>query len=342
MNSNTKGNFLQGRFFGLIGIILLLVAPLPMPTYQQHILVLVLFYAYCASCWNIVCGFVGTLSLGHAVFLGLGAYISTVLLQQLSLSPWIGMFVGAIITCIFGVIIGYPCFRLSGPYFALTTIALGELLRIWVENNEYLFGVYIGGSRGLLLEQTGYQPVAFEFNGKIPYYYVMLVFLAVILYVTYRIKNSKIGYYLVAIRSDPDAAESLGVPLAKYKLIAMAISCFMMAFAGTFYAQFFRYIGPTRIFGHALSVQIALIALVGGQGTVFGPLFGSLLLVPVTEFLSEHFGGELPGLNLFIYGVVTMLVVFYMPKGIHDYIVRFFSWLERLIGISKKPEKQKA
>ncbi|NLC84045.1 MAG: branched-chain amino acid ABC transporter permease [Ruminococcaceae bacterium] len=144
---------------------------------------------------------------------------------------------------------------------------------------------------------------------------------------TFFIKRNKLGFYLTAIKSDPDAAESLGIQLSKYKTIAMVISTFMIAFAGTFYAQYFRYVGPTRVFGIDLSIQIALIGLIGGQGTVFGPFFGALLLVPVSEFLAERFGGSIPGLNLFIYGIIMILVVFFMPKGINDYIIRAFKWL---------------
>jgi branched-chain amino acid transport system permease protein len=323
-----KENFLKGRLFAFLGLALLLVIPLPMGSYEQDILIMVLFYAFASTAWNIICGFVGTLSLGHAVYLGIGGYISTLLLLNLQLSPWVGMFVGAVITSVIGILIGFPCFRLKGPYFTLASIALGNIVLIWVQNNEYLFGIDIKGAMGLLLPQTGNQAVAFEFAGKLPYYYIMLVFLLVVILISRLISRSRLGYYLVAIRSDPDAAESLGIPLVRYKLIAMAISTFFISFAGTFYAQYYRYIGPDRVFGNDLSVQIALIALIGGQGTILGPLFGAILLVPLSSFLSEYFGGTLPGLHLFIYGVVMMLVVFYMPNGIHDYVMRFFRWAE--------------
>ncbi len=340
MNSKERPNFFKGKIFAILALLILLVVPNFVSTNVQIVFILILFYALCASCWNIVCGFVGELSLGHAVFLGLGAYISSLLLMDCSLSPWVGMFIAAIITAIFGVIVGLPCFRLHGPYFALTTIALGELIRIFVENNEKIFGINLRGAMGLVLKQTGNQFIAFEFANKITYYYVLVVFVAITIFVTWLIKNSKLGFYLTAIKSDSDAAESLGIKLTKYKLIAMAISCFMISFAGTFYAQYFRYVGPTRIFSHDMSVQIALIALVGGQGTVFGPLMGACLLVPITEFLSEEFGGALPGLHLFIYGVVMILVVLYMPKGIYQTVVKFFSKLEnKIFGNEKKKSK---
>lgn len=324
-----KGNnFFQGKLFMLLLLVLLVVVPLPMGSYGQDIMIMVLFYAFASTAWNILCGFVGTLSLGHAMYLGMGGYISTLLLTNLNLSPWVGMFIGAAITSVVAVLVGYPCFRLKGPYFTLASIALANIMLIWVQNNEYFFGVDIKGAMGLLLPQTGNQAVAFEFGGKLPYYYIMLAFLIVAVLISYLILRSRLGYYLVAIRSDPDAAESLGIPLVRYKLIAMAVSTFLIAFAGTFYAQYYRFIGPDRVFGGDLSVQIALIALIGGQGTILGPLFGAILLVPVSSFLSAYFGGSVAGLHLFIYGIIMMLVVYYMPKGIHDYIVHFFRWVE--------------
>ena len=324
---NDKKNILDGKLFLILAILAFVFLPMGATSYGQHTFIMIAFYAYVATAWNIVCGFVGTLSLGHAVYAGIGGYISTLLLMEGGMSPWIGMFIGALITTVIGVLVGYPCFRLKGPYFALTSIAFSELIRIWVENNEYLFGVNIKGSMGLVLPQYGNNFMAFEFAGKLPYYYIILSFLAIAILVSFLIHRSKLGFYLTAIRSDPDAAESLGIGLAKYKVIAMGISTFLIAFGGTFYAQYFRYIGPTRIFGHDLSVQIALLALVGGQGKVFGPLMGAVLLVPLTEVLSEHFGGTLPGLHLFIYGIVMMLVIFFMPNGIHEYATKLFNWV---------------
>lgn len=342
MNQNTKSSFFQKIILFIIMLIAAILAPLALGRYEQHTLIMVVFFAFAASAWNIVCGFVGTVSLGHAIFLGVGAYTSTLLLLYTNLSPWIGMFAGAVVAAIFGVLIGYPCFKLKGPYFTLTTIAFGELIRIWVENNESLFGIDIKGSMGLLLPQTGNNPVKFEFSSKLPYYYVMLAFLIIVLLITQYIKTHKLGYYLTAIKSDPDAAESLGIPLAKYKLIAMIISTFLMAFAGTFYAQYYRYVGPTRVFGHDLSVQIALIALIGGQGTVLGPLFGAVLLVPVSELLSEKFGGALPGLHLFIYGVIMILVIHFMQNGIHGYVIKLYEKIKSLFTKNKKLNKARS
>lgn len=327
MLEKRKNKFFQGPLFVLIGLFLALFLPILVTRYQQHLLIMIMLFAYAATCWNMICGFIGELSLGHAVYLGVGGYVSTLLLMYTGLTPWLGMFVGAALATVFGLVIGYPALRLKGPYFTLTTIAFAEILRIWIENNEFLFGLDIKGSMGLVLPQYGYSFAAYEFESKLAYYYIILGFLIIGIILTFFIKRNKLGFYLTAIKSDPDAAESLGIQLSKYKTIAMVISTFMIAFAGTFYAQYFRYVGPTRVFGIDLSIQIALIGLIGGQGTVFGPFFGALLLVPVSEFLAERFGGSIPGLNLFIYGIIMILVVFFMPKGINDYIIRAFKWL---------------
>ena len=332
MKVDTKSKSFK-TFLGLIiGAVIFILIPLPLGIYEQNILILIMYYAFAAMAWNILCGFVGTLSLGHGVFVGVGGYISSLLLLNLGLSPWIGMFVGATIAALFGVLIGYPCFRLKGPYFALTTIAFNALLCVWVTNNESLFGIDIKGSMGLSLPNKGNDFGAFQFSNKLVYYYVIFGFVIIGLIITYLLKRSKLGYYLTAIKSDPDAAESLGIHIGRYKMIAMLISSFMIAFAGTFYAQYFRYISPDRIFGGDFSIEIALIGLVGGQGTVFGPLLGALLLVPIGQLLSGYFGGSLPGLHLFIYGLIMILVIFFMPMGINSVVVEGYHKLKAMLN----------
>lgn len=290
--------------------------------YIQHIATMVLFYAYAASAWNILSGFVGDISLGHCVFIGVGGYTSCILFNQLGISPWIGMIAGMGVSILFGVIIGLPCFRLRGPYFTIATIAFAELVRQFVENNSTLGPIDLKGSMGFVVNHNpdsgpgvGSLLKYFLASDKAPFYWLMLIFLIIVVFLTLWIRNSRLGNYLIAIQSNQDAAESLGIPVTKYKLIAMSISCGLIAVCGTFYAQFFRYIGPTRIFGIDLSMTVALIALIGGRGTVFGPVLGAFLIVPLTEFLSARYS-NVSGLNLFVYGIILCLVVLYLPKGI--------------------------
>ena len=215
-----------------------------------------------------------------------------------------------------------------------------ELLGTFISNTESLGPVPIKGGSGWSLSQTGNQAVMFEFSSKLSYFYIAFALMVIGLFVTYRMSESKLGYYLVAIRSDDDAAKSLGINVTKYKLIAMAISCFMISIAGTFYAQYFRYIGPDRIFSYDLSVQVALIALIGGQGTVMGPIIGAIILVPLSEMLSAKFAGQMSGLNLFLYGVVMMLVVYFMPHGFGEHVVSILQKAEeKIFGKIKRKAK---
>ena len=335
---NYKGtSIFKGKFFVLILGLVLAIVPAFCGTYVQTIFILICFYAFAAVAWNFLCGYVGTLSLGHSLYMGLGGYVSTILLEVKGVSPWVGMFAGACIAMLIGVIVGYPTFRLKGPYFTLSSIALVELISTFVMNSENLGPIPLKGSSGWSLTNTGGNPLMYEFSTKLGYYYVILALLAAGVLITYKMSNSKLGYYLVAIRSDDDAAKSLGISVTKYKLIAMIISSFMIALAGTFYAQYFRYIGPDRIFSYGLSIQIALIALIGGQGTVMGPVIGSIVLVPLSEILSARFAGKLSGLNLFLYGVIMMLVIFFMPHGLCEHVVKLAQRVEeKLFGSKKK------
>jgi branched-chain amino acid transport system permease protein len=325
--------FYAKRFWITLCLIILVGIPLVVTNrYTLNIFILVLFYAFMGYSWNIVCGFVGELSLGHSVFVGVGGYVSTLLFINLGISPWLGMVAGMAVSAVAGVIVGFPCFKAKGPYFTLATIAFSELLRIYVTNTETgLFGLPLKGAMGLLLPYDGEKFSLFTFNGKVPYYYIILVFFLVAIVITVIIKRNKLGYYLTAIKSDPNAAESLGINITKYKLIAIVISSAMIGCAGTFYAQYFRYIGPERIFGHNLAIEIALIALIGGQGTVLGPALGAIVLIPISEYLAAHFG-SIGGLHLFIYGVVMILVVMFMPKG----IVEVFHRLGNKLGLGSR------
>jgi branched-chain amino acid transport system permease protein len=321
---NKEGNFLKKNFFLIILGMLLVFLPIPVGTYMQSIILMVVMYAYFASCWNILCGFLGVLSLGHAVFLGIGAYISSCLFLYADVSPWFGMLVGGLIVAVLSIVIGFATFRMRGPYFTLTTIAMGEMIRVWVETNDYFLGIDIKGSRGLLLPSKGESFLNLEFSNKLGYYYVILAMLVLVLIISHLILKSRLGYYMTAIKSDETAAESLGIVPLRYKLIGIALSSFLISLGGTFYAHYYHYINPTRIFGSDLSVQIALIALIGGQGKVLGPVFGAVLLIPISELLAMLFGGQLPGLHLFVYGIALMLCVRYLPDGIHDLIIGFF------------------
>jgi branched-chain amino acid transport system permease protein len=306
---------------GISAIVLLTFFLLPLvvtsPTLMQ-IFILVVLYAYFTSTWNFVGGFAGVLPLGHSAFVGIGAYTSTVLLQTYGLSPWFGMLVGGLLASIVGVIIGMPTLKLRGAYFALATIAIGEGIRVLVENVKEVGPFKINGPSGLSIALSENSFTAFQFNTKAPYYYIILIMLLLVLLLTYYMMNSKIGYYLAAGGEEPEAAEALGIKVSRYKVIAMAISCFLTALGGTFYAQLMLYFYPKSILGLDMSYEIAFIALIGGRGTILGPVLGALLLRPVSELTRIYLGNSLPGLHLVIFGLILIVVMRYYPKGLVD------------------------
>jgi len=316
-----------------VAVLAVLLPWIVQDSYFIHTVIMVLYFAYMATAWNFVCGYVGQLSLGHSVFSGVAGYVTVLLFIQTGLSPWLGMLAGGAVAALLAVAIGFPTFRLKGPYFTLTTIAFAEILRIWFENTDTFLGIPLKGAEGLVVPLIGDSWAAFQFNGKTAYYYIVLAMLALAMAATAWMERSRLGYYLKAIRGDSDAAESLGVSPTRYSLIALCISAFMTGIGGAFFAQFFRYINPERNMGIDLSIDMAVMAIVGGQGTVFGPALGALLLHPVAEVMRSWFGGGVLGLHLVVYGVVLILAVTYLPKGIIDP-------LSRLIGRGRKRKEQ--
>lgn len=300
----------------MLAIALLLPVVFPHP-YLLHSAAMILYFAYMATSWNFICGYVGQLSLGHAAFSGAAGYVSVLLFTGAGLSPWIGMVLGGAFAALMSVPVGYATFRLKGPYFTLTTIAFAEILRIWLENTDMFLGIPLRGAQGLTVPPVGGSSlIAFQFDSKAIYYYIILAMLVLAMLATALMERSRLGFYLKAIRGDRDGAESLGVNPTRFSLIALAISAFMTGLGGAFYAQFFRYINPERNMGIDLSIDMAIMTIVGGQGTILGPTLGALLLHPIGELMRASFGGQILGLHLVIYGIALMIAVLYFPKGI--------------------------
>jgi branched-chain amino acid transport system permease protein len=290
--------------------------------YWLQVLIWVLFFAYLSAAWNLIGGFAGQYSIGHAGFLGIGAYTSSLLHINAGLSPWLGMLVGGVAAAGVGGVIGYPCFRLRGAFFSLVTIAFAEMLRVGTELTDSAFGVEVNGVRGLLLPVLGHRPTAFQFVDKRYYYFIMLALLFVVLAVGWAVKRSRLGYYLTAISDDEDVVASLGVNPARAKLVALLLSAFFTAIGGTFYAQFILFITPTRTMSLDFSVQMVIMAVLGGLGTVLGPVYGAVILVPIAELTRAVWGGGLQGVHLIVYGVLLMAVILYAPQGVEGWVRR--------------------
>lgn len=316
--------YLPALFIGL-----LLVNPLVFrSTTFIQVLILVLWYSCLTASWNLVGGFAGVLPLGHSVFAGIGAYTSTLLFIHAGLSPWIGMLAGGIIAAVVALLIGIPTFKLHGAYYALSSIAFVEVVRIITENTQQIGSLKINGVQGLLVPLKGHAPLYFQFGNKLWYYYVIIGLLFLIVYITYRIHKSKMGYYLVAGGEDQEAAESLGINVTRYKLTALSLSAFFTALTGTFYAQLVLYVFPQGIISLNLSFEIAFIAIIGGRGTLLGPVLGALILVPIGEISRIYLSGsQFIGIHLFIYGTIIILAMLYKPSGMMRSIERGYDAL---------------
>ncbi len=307
---------MAARLAPLLAAAALVALPPLLPKYALEVLISILFFGYLGACWNILGGYGGQFSFGHAAFFGLGAYTSTLLFLHWGVSPWIGMLAGGLLAAGFGLFAGYLSFRygLRGPYFSLVTLAFAEMLRVVAVNWKA-----VGSSLGLVVPNRGSAPALFLFAEKLPYYYVILTMAVGALVITRAMERSRMGYALAAIRENEDAAEAAGVDALSTKLSAMALSSFLTALGGTFYAQYFSYIDPSLTFGPAISIGGLLPAIVGGAGTVTGPLLGSFVLTPISELTRAALRGR-AGADIMLYGLVLILVISFLPNGLVGWI----------------------
>ena len=294
---------------GAVLLAVLLAVPLVVTNlFWLNLAITVLLWAALASAWNISGGLAGGLSLGHAAYFGIGAYVTTLLFLRLGISPWLGMWAGAALAAAIGAGLATITLRLRGPFFVLATLAFGIVIHIVAVNWREV----TRGAAGLVLPFSG-GPENMMFAGLAPYWYIGLALVGLCVGTTIAIRRSRLGYYLVALREDEDAARSLGVRVVQCKVIASAISAALTALAGTFYATFVQYIDPASTTQFNISVQIALVAIVGGMGTVIGPVLGALVVVPLGELSRAYLGG---GPALMVYGLLLIVIVLAVPRGI--------------------------
>src|SRR6202044_3846374 len=239
-------------------------------------------------------------------------YTSTILQINYDVSPWIGMVAGGVVAMLASLAIGRVCFRLGGPYFPIATIATAQaLMLIFLKFREFAWG-----AEGTTIPNLGSAPLMMQFESKSSYYYVVLGLLLVALLITWLIERSWIGYYLVAIGEDEDAAEAIGVNAPKMKRDIYMISAFLTALAGTFYTQYIYFIDPATAFSFNISIEAALVSIVGGIGTLWGPVVGTVLLETTSALLQSWLGNSIAGVQLTVYSLILMAVILWRPTGL--------------------------
>lgn len=305
----------------LAAIVAALLVPLAGPSsFTLHVLILVLFWTTLGAAWNVLGGLAGQVSFGHAALVGVGAYTTMILYLKLGIAPWWGMAAGAAVAALVSVPVGLLCFRLRGPYFSLATLAVAELVRLVALNFEAL----TNGAQGFLI--TALPPLhlggaAVNWESKVPFYVLAVLLAALALVSTDLVKRGRLGAWLVAIREDEDAAEAVGIDTTRAKVLTLAHSAALAGLGGGFYATYFRYVDPDAVCNIGLSMEMVFIAMVGGLGSVGGPLAGAVFLTALGELVRERFQTG----HLVVYGLFMMLVIRYMPEGLWGRVHRLLT-----------------
>lgn len=296
------------------GFLVLLVIGLPLlleDRFFLNLLFLVFLYAGLASAWNLLGGFAGQFSLGHTAFFGIGAYTSTILYTFFGISPWLGLFLGVALSLILAFMISYPVFRLRGVFFAMATIAMGETVRIvllWARGKVDLpYGLSINFEPGFL---------NMIFSETRSYAWLGGAFMLLTTGICYLMTRSRAGFYLKALRDNEDAAQAVGIDLRRYKLTAFLLSAGLTSAGGTFMAQYVLYIEPATVFNITISIDLALMTILGGIGTIFGPLVGAVITLPLQEFLKDWLGPFGAGAHLVVYALILIGIVMLLPEGV--------------------------
>jgi branched-chain amino acid transport system permease protein len=285
-------------------------------SYLQNVLILTLMYAALSQSWNILGGYCGQVSLGHALYFGVGAYVTSVLYVDYGVLPWGGMLAGGVLAALLAMMLGWMCFGLKGHYFSIATLVIAEIALLLVHNWEF-----VGGAMGIQWPIGPDSLATLQFaRNKLPYFYCVLGLFALTWVITFVVEGSKWGYWWRAVKDNTLAAESLGVTVFRSKMAAAALSAFLTAVGGSFYAAFVAYIDPDSVMHFRFSLLIVLPTVLGGIGTLWGPLVGAAILIPLTELTRSYMGGSGSGLDLIIYGALVMAMAIWRSDGIVGYV----------------------
>jgi len=315
-----RENILKDRTF-LIFLILGLMVPFFIKGYALKVAIMIILWGIAAYGWDVISGHGGQLSLGQAAFFAIGAYSVNIAYLSFGIPSLIGIIIGIVFSAIIALAIGLVVLRLRGPYFTLCTLAVGEILRTLL----IYFKGFTGGAVGLSFPYQEHSFISMQYTYDYPYYYLGFVMLIIAIITSTVIKNSSFGLKLAAIRNDCDAAESVGINLMMTKSKAFIIAAMITSMSGSFYAIFMNYIDPGTVCGFGLSVQILLIALVGGRRTKWGPLLGAAILIPITELTNAYFGHIRSGLPMLVYSIILIFVVLYASEGIVNIFSKRFA-----------------
>jgi branched-chain amino acid transport system permease protein len=321
------------RGLALLALLLaaLLAAPWLANDYLLTVLIIILYFAYTGQAWNVMMGFAGQLSLGHALYVGLGAYATAALYVHFGIGPWLGLPAALAVAVAAGAVIGFLAFRfgVGGVYFAILTIAFAEFARIGFDHFRW-----VGGSSGFFLPVANYtRNDLWNLRGNPTMFYYVMLALTVAAFVLCRVLlRSRVGYYWQAIREDETAARSLGIDTFRYKMYAVVISAGMTAVAGVFFAFYYNNLFPEQVFHISRSIELILGPIIGGIGTLFGPIIGAFVLTGMSELMQELLallGLDAPGAKQVFYGVCLLVVVLALPDGI-------WPWLARKLGVTER------
>lgn len=315
----------------VISIVVILLPLIFRGAFSHHVLTMMCIWAILGMGWNIIGGYAGQVSNGHALFYGIGAYSCAMFLHWFKLSPWISMWVGVIISVALAAIIGRPLLRLRGPIFSIATMAIAECGRIAFINMKA-----VGGATGMYIYDASLPRFAFmQFRNSYVYFYVYLAFAAAILLLTKVLDKSKFCYYLRTIRGNETAAESVGINTTKYKMLAYMLSAAIVSLAGSLYAQFMLYIDPKQLMTLNISMMIVLVPIIGGIGTVMGPIVGAVILTSISEYTRVYLG-KYGGLDMILYGAIVVVIVLFLPKGLVSLKDKYFNMQKKINMTQRK------
>ena len=332
-----KWNISLQKLIPLALLVVLILLPMIVDSnFVLQIFAIVFLYAFWASCWNIIGGYAGQFAIGNALYIGVGAYTAAIFMS-VDKTPWIALVVGPVIAVVIAIAVSSLCFRLNGTYFALSTVAFLYMARYVMLGTNSFLGFKTQGGTGMVIKWRGGWEWL-QFTNKAYYYYIFLLLLVVIMLISWKISRSKMGIYLAAIKTNQGAAGTIGINVVRYKMYAQCICAFFMAIGGAIYTIYLMSCDPYTMLGYDFSLEIMMYAVIGGLGTLWGPVAGASLLVLVNQWLRIELGASAASLSLVFYGLILIIVIRFAPNGLWGAVTNFRKKMARKAEIKKIKE----